>query len=284
MPTKLLLLLLTFTTVSNVAQTNSENYFSAESRLKFGNQLYRTQDYLRALEEFKETLKLNDNDTIRFRYANCFLRIGRYVEASQNFKTLFVSSDLREEAKLLFHESNFLQKDFQSFRSLYESKIYFSHKYSRNLEQLNSISYFLDNSTLPNENQLLQPFDDSVQSKLAHFYQMKKFPQLKSPLTAALLSAVVPGAGKIYSGELTDGLIALGATALSVFLAINNFQNDHQFRGWVFTGLSAFFYGGSVYGSAAAAQIYNAKFQMTLDSEINIYFESKNYFLPKIDF
>lgn len=280
----LIALFLIFISVTLFAQQTSSDLFSPGNRLKFGNQLYRDKDYLRAIDEYKEFLKLNDNDTIRFRYSNCFFKIGRFDEASQNFKTLFSGSDFSEEAKLLFYESSFFRNDFQSFHSLYENKIYFPEKYSGNLDQLNSISYFLDKSPLPRENQLLQPFDDSVQTRLTHFYQMKKFPQLKNPVTAALLSAAVPGAGKIYSGELTDGLIAFGATALSVFLAVNNFQNDHQFRGWLFTGLSAFFYGGSIYGSAAAAQIYNARFQMTLETEIKFYFESRNYFLPKIDF
>ena len=268
-----------------IAQQNSGDIFSTQNRLKFGNQLYKDKDYLRAIDEYKVVLKLSDNDTIRFRFANSFFKVGRFEEAAENFKSLFAGSNISEEAKYLFYQSNFFTNNFTGFRSLYESRIYFPEKYSKNIDQLNSASYFFDKpSLLPNENVLLKPFDDSLQSTLARFYWLKKNPPLKNPTTAALLSALIPGAGKVYTEELPDGLIAFGATVLSGFLAINNFQNDHQFRGWLFTGLTAFFYGGSIYGSAASAQIYNARFQMNLDSDIKLFFEQRNYFQPQIDF
>jgi tetratricopeptide (TPR) repeat protein len=281
----LLQLFLIFISITVNAQQNLNGLFSSENRLKFGNQLYKEKDYLRAIDEYKAVLQSNNNDTIRFRFANSFFKIGRFEEAAENFKSLFIESNLSEEAKYLFYQSNFLTNNYSGFRSLYQSKMYFPEKYSRNIDQLNSSTYFFDKpSFFPNENLLLKPFDDSVQTRLAHFYQEKKRSTLKSSTTAALLSVIIPGAGKVYTGELTDGLIAFGATALSAFLAVNNFQNDHQFRGWLFTGLTAFFYGGSIYGSASSAQIYNARFQMNLDKEIKFFFEQRNYFQPNIDY
>jgi len=123
-----------------------------------------------------------------------------------------------------------------------------------------------------------------VQSRLISFYQQKKFPQHKSPTTAAILSTFIPGAGKIYTGEIGDGITSLIATALTTYLAISNFKADHQFRGWLFTGVAAFFYVGNIYGSAASAQIYNARIQFSFDKEVKLFFEQRNYFLPKIDF
>lgn len=260
-----------------------DDLFSPNNRLKFANHLYAEKDYLRAIGEYKEFLKSADNDTVRFRFANSFLRIGRYDEAAQNFKILFVGSKLEEEAKLFYYQSLFFSKDFNAFQTNYDSRINFPQKYSFTLDRLNSATYFLSKNNLPSESVLIKPFEDSLQTKLIYFYQMMKNPPKKNPVTAALLSAAIPGAGKVYTGELTDGLIAFGATLLSGFLAVNNFQHDHQFRGWLFTGLTAFFYGGSIYGSAASAQIYNARLQFNLNSEIKLFFEERNYFLPKID-
>lgn len=266
------------------AQSKLQNeLFSYENRQKFANHLYSEKDYLRAIGEYKEVLKSFENDTIRFRFANSFLKIGRYDEAAQNFKSLFFGSKLDDEAKLSFYKALFFSKDYYTFGINYDGGFYIPQKYSQVIDRLYSAAYFLQQANLPDESSLIKPFADTVQTKLIYFSQMIKNPPKKNPVTASLLSAAIPGAGKFYSGELTDGLIAFGATLLSGFLAVNNFQNNHQFRGWLFTGLTAFFYGGSIYGSAASAKIYNAKLKSDLDKEIKLYFEERNYFLPKSD-
>ncbi len=270
--------------ISN-AQSNQQNdLFSISNRLKFANHLYKEKDYLRAIGEYKEVLKLYENDTIRFRFANSFFRIGRYDEAAQNFKTLFVGSQLVEEAQLSYYKSLFFSSDINAFRTNYENGYFLPQKYSKVIEQINSSSYFLQKSNLPEENVLLKPFADTIQTKLKHFYQLIKNPPQKNATTAVLLSAIIPGAGKLYTGELSDGLIAFGATLLSGFLAVTNFKNNHEFRGWLFTGLTAFFYGGNIYGSAASAKIYNVKLKSKIDEDILRYFEERDYFLPKIEF
>ncbi|MHB8929900.1 MAG: hypothetical protein ACYC5R_04810 [Melioribacteraceae bacterium] len=263
--------------------TNSNNYFSPDNRLQFANYLYKDKDYLRAANEFKEYLKFNSNDTVQFRLSNSLFKIGRFTEASDNFKGLFFGSKLSEEARLMFFESNFFQSDFNSFRNLADQDVYLPQKYMKDIERLKFATYFFDNTTLPDENILLEPFPVSAQSQIAKFYIQKKFQLHKSPATAAILSALIPGAGKIYTGEIGDGITALVATALSAYLAYTNFKADHQFRGWLFTGLTAFFYGGNIYGSAASAQIYNARIRFDFDKEVKFYFEQRNYFLPQID-
>ena len=269
---------------ANSQQPIDGNIFSPQNRLQFGNFLYKDRDYLRAAEEFKEYLKSESNDTIVFRLANSYFKIGRFTEAADNFKGLFFGSQLSEEARLLFYESIFFQNDYKSLRELADKKNYSSSKFAKEIERLKYLSYFLDNSALPDENVVLKNFPDSVHSRLINFYQQKKFPLYKSPTTAIILSTLIPGSGKIYTGEVGDGITSFIATALTTFLAVTNFNADHQFRGWLFSGLAAFFYAGNIYGSAASAQIYNAKIQFNFNKEVKLFFEQRNYFLPKIDY
>jgi hypothetical protein len=266
------------------AQTAENNiYFSQQNRLQFGNYLYKDQDYIRAVTEFKEYLKTSDNDTVQFRMSNSLFKIGRFEEATDNFRGLFFNSTLSEEARLMFFESKFFQNDFNGFRSYTGQDLYTSSKYGKEIDRLKFTTYFFDDAALPDENIFLQPFPDSSQSQIDKFYLRKKFPSHKSPATAAILSTFLPGAGKIYSGEIGDGITALVTTALSAYLAYTNFKAGHQFRGWLFSGLTAFFYGGNIYGSAASAQIYNARIRFDFDKEVKFYFEQRNYFLPRID-
>ncbi len=266
-----------------IAQTasNDFNFFSPLHRLSFGNHLYFERDYLRALNEFREYLKYENQDTARFRFAECFLRIGRYQEAADNFKGLFYNSTLQNESRLAYLEAQFQSGDLNSFRSIARQDIYTSAKYSREIERLYYITHLMDNSTLPDTNIFFSVFPDSNKSNVRNFYQRKKHPEYKNPVTAAVLSGILPGLGKIYVGEISDGLTSLIATGVLTLLAFDNFKQSHNFRGWLFTGLAAISYTGNIYGSAAAAQIYNAGIKYNFDNDVKIYFEKRNYFLPE---
>jgi TM2 domain-containing membrane protein YozV len=270
--------------IKDTIEVKHQDLFTPSNRLKFGNHLYSDNDYLRAAGEFKEYIRNIDNDTVRLKYALCYFRIGRFAEAADNFKTLFFNSTLSEKARLLFYESHFFYDDYRTFRDLTEKENYMPVDFRNEVDKLNSTSYLLDNSFLPDTASLFKPFDDSVHSKLTDFYYRKKYIAQKSITTAVLLSAVIPGAGKIYTGEIGDGITSLIATVVSAYLAVSNFQNDHKFRGWLFSGLTAFFYAGNIYGSAVSAQIYNARIRFNLQSEIKLYFEQRNYFLSGIGF
>lgn len=280
----LLILIFVFTSVNLSQQlNNNENFNSPLNRLRFGNYLFSEKDYLRALNEFREYLKTEDNDTIRFKFAECFYRIKRFDEASGNFKSLFHHSQLSNEARLGFYKSLFFKNDFSSFRDYAEQENYLPSSFKKDVMRLKLISHFFDDSVLPDTNKFFPAFDDSNKAEIKKFYFMKKYPSRKNPTTAALLSAALPGLGKIYTGEVGDGITAFVATGLLTVLSINNFDNDHQFRGWIFAGLAALSYAGNIYGSAASAQIYNAGIKFNFDKEVKLYFEKRNYLLPKSD-
>jgi tetratricopeptide (TPR) repeat protein len=278
----ILILLFVFTTVK--AQTTAEdNYFSGVNRLKFGNYLFSEKDYLRAIDEFREYLKTENNDTIQFKVAESFLRINRFKEAAENFKSLFFHSPLSDEARLGFYKSLFFQKDFPLLKEYADNMDYLPESFGEEIQRLRYISYFSDNSTLPDTNKFIQLFPDSSHADIYKFYLMKNYPPKKNPTKAALLSAVVPGLGKIYSEQIGDGITAFITTGLLTFLSVNNFNHDHNFRGWLFAGMAAFSYAGNIYGSAASAHVYNAGVKLSFDKEIKLYFEKRNYFLPNND-
>jgi len=267
------------------AQTshNDESISSPKNRLKFGNYLFADKDYLRAIDEFRAYLKVEDYDTIRFKFSECFYRIGRYSEAAENYKSLFFHSQLSDEARLGYAKSLFFQKDFNNFRDYASTKEYLSSKYEKEIIRLEMISHFFDNSYLPDTNKFFAQFEDSNRTDVRKFYFMKKYPARKKPATAALLSSVIPGLGKIYTGEIGDGITSFITTSLLAYLSINNFNHDHKFRGWLFAGMTTFSYAGNIYGSAASAQIYNAGIKFNFDKDVKLYFERRNYFLPSED-
>ncbi len=272
------------TVTENVYSQSNSGFFSPNNRLNFANYLFSQNDYLRAIYEYRNYLQANSSDTVRFKLAESLLRINRFTEAADHFKEIFFDRELGDYARLEFYRASFLEHDFSEFRDLVEQENYLPQKYLRDVKRLGKITYFLDNTFLPDSSEILQYFDDSVKTSIKKFYLMKKFPAYKSPVKAAIFSAILPGAGKIYTGEIGDGITAFIATGLLTFLAVDNFNANHNFRGWLFSGLAVLSYAGNIYGSAASAQIYNAGIKFSFDKEVNLYFEKRNYFLPQIDF
>lgn len=79
----------------------------------------------------------------------------------------------------------------------------------------------------------------------------------KSPLLAASLSAVIPGAGKIYAGNLSEGIMSFVITgALGALTAEHMIkQGPEDWRSITFASLTGLFYVSNIFGSYFSVQI-----------------------------
>lgn len=112
---------------------------------------------------------------------------------------------------------------------------------------------------LQTEEAFAEPFlrDDynfiSLREELGRFREAG----LKSPLSGALLSGVVPGLGQVYSGYMGEGLISfasVAATALGGLYFHNNGRAGYSYTLFFFSGL---FYTGNIYGGWNSAERRN---------------------------
>jgi len=253
-----LILILLFAVSQISAQRVSYDLFSPHNRKIFGDRLFCEKDYLRAIDEYNAVLNHMPNDILQYKIGLSYFFMGRYFDAERNYKKLFKSPFLSEEAKLEYYRSVFYFGDYSGFREKINTKENFPLAYSNELSRLKAYSYLMDDSTLPPESEMLSKFDDTDKKSIIEFYSWKQDPPYKSPMKAAIMSAIIPGLGKVYAGEIGDGITAFLFTGLFTYLAVDKFQRDQTTSAWLFTALAAFFYGGNVYGSAAAVQNYNA--------------------------
>jgi TM2 domain-containing membrane protein YozV len=81
----------------------------------------------------------------------------------------------------------------------------------------------------------------------------------RSPWLAALLSVVLPGAGRAYIGRWGDGAFSLILVGAPAGFAAYEFSRSgvSSVGGWILASLGGLFYLGDVYGSAIGAVIYN---------------------------
>jgi len=270
-----------FLTLILLIQTFPQSIYSPANIKKFADYLFCTKDYLRAALEYQKYQNISFNDTVQFKIGLAYSRIGDYNFSEEAFQNIPQSSNFYSLSKSEFLKAIFLAGDFQKFDTAFSNS---GLNTNPEMRKLNDFTFFYTKKKLPTKQDFLNPFDKTERNVVNKFYDFKADPQYKSPLTAAILSSIIPGGGKFYTDRISDGVTSFVLVGLFTFLSIDNFNAHHDFRAWIFTAASTFFYAGNVYGSAASAQIYNAKLDYDFSVRIKAYLDSKNYFLPQISF
>ncbi len=256
---------------------------SPQNIKRFANYLFCEKDYLRAIDEYENYLCINEDDSIQFKIALGFLEMEKYESAIEKFSKIKSTSSFYETSRIEKLKTYFLLNDSAKFISEADSIIESESQFSTNALKLQSIYNLLTNKH-PDKNKFLMQFNSNEKNDALKLYDEKKDPHYKSETVAGILSVLIPGAGKIYTQNYSDGITAFLLTGLFGYLAYTNFEHEHNFRGWIFTAVASGFYAGNVYGSVASAQIFNAKINFEFTNGVKLFLENNNYFMPQYDF
>lgn len=270
--------------ISAAVLAQNINFNSPENIRLFADYLFCDRDYLRAIDEYEKYLSYSDEDTIRFKIALAFSAIGDQYNAIKNFNSLQETSKLYQISRIEELKSLFNLKQFSQLNSKANELNQLKSDYSDIAKKIVNLSYLLNNESMPSEKIFLEPFDVQEKTIVQNFYFQKTNPDYKSEVLAGVYSAIIPGLGKIYTENYSDGITSFLLTGLFSYLAYTNFNNDHPVRAWIFTLAGAGFYAGNVYGSIASAQIFNAKINFDFINDVYSFIEEKKYFIPEFDF
>lgn len=251
--------------------------FTTERRKAFADYLFCEKDYLRAAEEYEAINRTQKDDSLEYKIGLCFLKMNDLEKAKNYFNDLRNSS-LGEASRLLYLKSSYLLNKKIDLGTGSLAVQFLNKEFKTAFQRLElalQIKAGVNYSNLPNI------YDESDTKIVKSFAEKFAHPQCKSPFAAALLSALLPGAGKIYTKNYGDGITSFLVTGLFAFLSYDNFQAKHNTRGWIFTGLATFFYSGNVYGSYISARNYNLEKEEELNHEFESFLSSRNYFVPK---
>ncbi len=255
--------------------------FSVSNRVKFAAHLYETEDYIRAFDEYRALLTETPDDTLRLAAGLALRNLGRFDEAEDYLKGLFFFSRLKNYAKTEFLKTEFIRGNYSDFINLSGESFYRPDTFSVGIKRLKYFTYLiLPETEITDSAEFVSGFAENQRRVISKFYSVKKRPERKDELLAAALSAVIPGAGKIYTEDYSDGIVAFIFSGLFYGLAAHNFAIDKNAKGALFAGIGLFFHAGSVYGSATSAQIYNARKRFEFESKLIEYARKEKYFLP----
>jgi hypothetical protein len=172
-------------------------------------------------------------------YNNLFL--GNKIQAEEILKHITLrDSQLIELRHLELAGMELLNRDISNYKEI-------SRKFSYNRYSL-----------LEAENSL---------DKLCAKYESFK---PKSVVLAGIMSAVIPGSGKMYSGRIGEGVSALLSNAILAGITIENYRKagPKNFKTIFFGTLFTIFYTGNIYGSMVSVQVSEKEFNTTYDKAV----------------
>ena len=278
----------------NPSPIEQTDYYSPDNVLKFADCLFYSKDYLRAAAEYQRYLFLNresgDTEFIYYLIIKSVFRGGDYQRCWKllnEFALRYPASPRLNEVPLYKAIVLNRQRNFNGSLELAQA---IDSKNPELRAGLMALDY-LQLGDYDRARQLACGFAAEGRSiagpssmdkynielpALCNYISSADTLRFKSRFLAGLYSAIIPGAGKAYSGRFTDGIYSLLVIGLTGWQAYNGFHDDgrRSTKGWIFGILSGGFYLGNIYGSVIAADLHNhqvhEKFVQGLQFEITL--------------
>jgi tetratricopeptide (TPR) repeat protein len=257
------------------------DYYSTQALVMFADWLFEQGDFVRAQGEYLKARVLganNPDDRVLFRLSKSYLLAGDLSNAEKSlslFLREFPRSALVESASfdlayVLFKTERY-DDSIGVLRGMENGGPSFAGK-SALLEAVNDclLGDWDGVDALVSEESIIFPDElRGAKKALSDLSIRGKAFKEKSPVAAGILSAFVPGLGKMYAGRVDDGLFSLITIATFAGLAAWGFYEDGlpSVSGWIYASIGAAFYAGNVYGSAMAAIISNREEADSLEKE-----------------
>jgi tetratricopeptide (TPR) repeat protein len=254
-----------------------EEGFRPESVCRFADYLFRERDYLRAAEEYRRYLfigfpgfeagGIDSGDRrvgeVELRIGDCYQCAGLPYEALGHFERVLngpYDHGLKREAVYEIAYCRTLLGDYtgavETLRRAYPAAAPPRVAMLRAVNEMHLGSWEAARLTLESAG-----VEDPELRELSALAAKGAETRRKSPFLAGLLSTLLPGLGKMYAGELADGLFSTASIGLLAGLTVLGFRDGgvRSVRGWTYGSLAAVFYLGNIYGSAASAVRTNSR-------------------------
>jgi hypothetical protein len=236
------------------------DFCDPEQAVKFADYLTSTRQYKVATWELERLLfSYPGIDTIQ-------LRLIRVLRMDQSFDLgirllrgyFFENPGLQDQAEFAreYTRLNFFANNYQ------ETHHFLSQNQALPIFYRNNISLaslLLSDSW--DEAAVFSASASELTPSLLVAQSMSEKVRFKSSFLAGAMSTVIPGSGKIYTGQWKDGLLAFVFVAANGYSAYRGFSKSgvSSGYGWFFTAVGTSFYIGNIYGSARSAKVANLR-------------------------
>jgi hypothetical protein len=253
------------------ADEEGQGYIASDKFFDFAETLFETEDYFRAIGEYKRFAFYYPQDMrvekSVIRIGECYFKAGRWLEAIaalNEFTSKYPKSTLRYDALYFkglaqknikhFDEALFsfdeIVKEKESPPRMIDIALFQSalvHVDEQNWHA--GIKYF---SQIPKDSE----FWPSANTFVSGLERIETIPH-KSPCIAGTMAALLPGAGHLYTERLVDALTAFLLNATFIWAAVELFDHGNYAAGGIVTFFELGWYSGNIYSAVSSAHKYN---------------------------
>lgn len=281
----LFVLLMPFSALGHLNDTLSRQHI-----VGFADYLESIGEYRRAGNELERLLIVPGSplDQLALRIGALYLRADSFVQAERTFRDALFVAPPTTKSLLRYHLAEALYRQQKLMPAISE------------LETVVSLPSQNDTSSVPYSAALFRALCfaelrewDSARVQLAGAATSKSTPEQqhsvsilttvldessqlpqKSPLLAGVLSTLIPGLGKVYTGHTTDGILSFVSIATLTYAAYDGFvsEGSGSVRGYIYGFLAGGLYLGNIYGSALSASIVREESTRTLQARLRLAF------------
>ncbi|MFK5926115.1 MAG: hypothetical protein QM483_05755 [Desulfuromusa sp.] len=250
MPILLFLLLLAFAPVA----------YADPDLLSFADSLAAEGDHYRSITEYKRFLHYTPQDP-RAAYAQ--LAIAKNLLAGHRWEpadlalekvwVIYPQSSEAETASQLYADAAYTRGDYEAAQLRYQKlNNQGATDYDIGLSQLqqNKIDAARDSFS-----KLKAPLKKQLTLSLDEYQQLAK----KSPQLAGTLSAILPGAGQLYTKRPRQAAVAFALNAAFIYGAIEAWDNENYATAGILSLFEIGWYGGNIYNAMNNAHKYNRR-------------------------
>ncbi len=265
-------------------------YYSPENIYRFAEHLYQNGDYTRAAGEFQRYLFSFDSsmnhDSLLYKIGLCF-QLGHHPTSAVRYYQKVINSAAKnnffDRAHYQIAYTYFAQEEYEkSIEYIRNNNLALSPGLAQlKMNQLLGINYLYqkrwqtasDHFSALMQNQQDGDIDPFTGELNKYATQGTKLPR-KNKLLAGLLSAIIPGSGKMYAGRFSDGFYSLILVGVTFWQAYEGFHKDgfRSVKGWIYGPMGTIFYLGNIYGSVVAVKLINERTENNFIQKININF------------
>ena len=262
----------------------------SNEQFQFARQTLEKGEYQRAVVEFERFIHFFPEDEkvpqAHYNIGLAYLKGKRYEEARKVLNEVYETYPgklIAGKALLLIGESYYEQGISD------EAEMYFRRVIQEYpLPQLESLAYYRLGWSQMQANRWLEASEtfkkveqgSPLYPSAFDLTEMSlKGEQLsyKSPTAAGIL-AILPGLGHAYTRRYKDGMVALLLNGLTVWAAVEAFDEDLDVLGGLLVALEVGWYSGNIYSAVNSAHKYNRKvrddFRRNLTDRFNVEFSS----------
>jgi hypothetical protein len=258
-----------FLLVLSINLSQAQDIYTFDKSKEFASYLFKSGQFELSAVEYERLLYVDKkNDSLKLALVNSYFRNNELNRAVSRTESLYPSiSDFTQPISELYLQMLILGKYFDKFD---QSSVVIP--ISQDKKSIYELHREVMDGNWDNVESKIPQISTSAHPSIAglkNLSQQAKSFKPKKPWVAVMMSALLPGSGKFYTGNYKDGIFSFLVVGGTAFQAYRGFTKDglSSTSGWIFGALSSGFYAGNIYGSAKSAQVYNQNFWLEIEKD-----------------